>query len=259
VSIENARELGRAFADPDVVRNYRHRPPYPDELFAVIEGLLVAPRVVLDAGCGTGALTRRLTRFADRVDAVDPSPAMIAEARRLPGGDDPRIRWITARAEDAPLAPPYGLITTGASLHWMDPKIVMPRFREALAPGASLAIADVEWVHPDHAWRSEFVALIQEYSPLDHGDDVANFVIGLEKNGHFAPVGHERTSAVPVSFSVDEYLALLASTSSLSRATLGPRRATFEREARDVLARHGLERVRFDVVGVVVWGQPLGR
>jgi SAM-dependent methyltransferase len=258
LTIDNARELGRAFADADVVRNYRHRPPYPDEVFDVLERLVVAPRVVLDAGCGTGALTRRLTRLAERVDAVDPSPAMIAEARGLPGGDDPRIRWIIARAEDAPLQPPYGLITTGASLHWMDPKTVMPRFRDALAPGASLAIADIEWVHPDHPWRSEFVALIRQYSPLDHGDDVAAFVDRLEKDRHFAPVGQQRTSAVPVSFSVDEYLALLASTSSLSGATLGPRRAAFEHEAREILARHGLARVRFDVVGIVAWGQPLG-
>ena len=256
--IENPRELGRAFADADVVRNYRYRPPYPDEVFDVLERLVVAPRVVLDAGCGTGALTRRLTRFAERIDAVDPSPAMIAEARRLPGGDDPRIRWITARAEDAPLAPPYGLITTGASLHWMDPAIVMRRFRDAVAPGAYLAVADVEWVHPEAPWRTEFVALIQQYSPLHQGDDVVAFVGGLEKDGHFAPVGQHRTGPVPVSFSVDEYLRLLSSTSSLSRATLGPRRDSFEREAREVFARHHLAAVSFDVVGVVVWGRPLG-
>ena len=131
MSVNYPRELGRAFADAEVARNYRYRPPYPAEVFSVLERLLISPRTVLDAGCGSGAITRGLVAFASRVDAVDPSEAMLREARRLTG-QEPRIRWILGRAEDAPLAPPYGLITTGASIHWMDPEVVMPRFRDAL-------------------------------------------------------------------------------------------------------------------------------
>lgn len=91
---------------------------------------------MLDAGAGSGALARRMVSLAERVDAVDPSVAMIDAGRRSPGGDDGRIRWIVGRAEDAHLSPPYGLITCGASLHWMDLGVVLPRFRDALAPGA---------------------------------------------------------------------------------------------------------------------------
>jgi SAM-dependent methyltransferase len=255
MSANYPRELGVAFADEDVVRNYRHRPPYPKEVFGLLEQLLVAPRVVLDAGCGTGALTRGLAAFAERVDALDPSEAMLTEARRS-GSPDPKIRWIVGRAEEAPLSPPYGLITTGASVHWMDPAVVMPRFRAALAPGAHLAIADMEWVHPKEPWREEFVALIQSYSPIKHHDDFAALIRSLEEAGHFRKTGERRTQAMPFTTSTEDYLALLASTSSLSRATLGPRHTGFESDARAIWKRHDIARVRMDVVGVVAWGQP---
>lgn len=255
MSLNYPRELGRAFSDADVVRNYAYRPPYPAEVFAVLEDLLVSPRTALDVGCGTGAITRGLPSFATRVDAVDPSEAMLREARRLTG-QDARIRWIRGRAEDTTLSPPYGLITAGASIHWMDPEVVMPRFRDALAPGARLAIVDMENVHPQGPHRDEFVSVIQRHSALEHHDDFAALLAELESTGHFARESGHRTRPVPFEQSVDDYMAMLASTSSLSRATLGERADAVEREARAVLARHHIDRIRFDVVGMVAWGLP---
>ena len=46
MSVNYPRELGRAFADADVVRNYLYRPPYPAEVFAILEDLLISPRTV---------------------------------------------------------------------------------------------------------------------------------------------------------------------------------------------------------------------
>ena len=255
MSVNYPRELGRAFADVEVVRNYIYRPPYPAEVFTVLKGLLTSPRTVLDAGCGSGAMTRGLAAFASRVDAVDPSEAMLREARRLTG-NEPRIRWILGNAEDAPLAPPYGLITAGASIHWMDPEVVMRRFRDALTSGALLAIVDMENVHPEGPNRDEFLSVIRRHSALEHHDDFAALIASLERTGHFAREGDHRTRPVPFEQSVDDYMAMLASTSSLSRATLGERADAFEREARAVLARHHIDRIRFDVVGVVAWGRP---
>lgn len=43
------------FGDRGVVEAYRHRPPYPDEVVAILAELVVdEPRAVLDGGCGTG-------------------------------------------------------------------------------------------------------------------------------------------------------------------------------------------------------------
>src|SRR5690348_10816627 len=101
-------EYGAWFQDAGIVAAYPNRPPYPPETFTILTGLLApdAPRTVLDVGCGTGDLARRLAPLVERVGAVDLSAGMIARGKRLPGGADPRIRWIHAAAEDAPLAPP---------------------------------------------------------------------------------------------------------------------------------------------------------
>jgi trans-aconitate methyltransferase len=181
---------------------------------------------------------------------------MISRGRALPGGDDPRIRWILGRAEDAPLSPPYGLITSGASLHWMQPEIVMPRFRDALAPGARLAIVDTETAYAGE-WRSEFLETIRKYSPLEHRLETYEMVSRATEQGFFALDGEKRTEPEQLDQSVDDYLRLLGSTSTLSRLTLGSRTDAFEAECRDVLARHGIERIRSDVVGYVAWGRPL--
>ena len=45
-----------------------------------------------------------------------------------------------ARAEDAPLDPPYALVTAAASLHWMDWAVVLPRLHDALMPNGLLVI-----------------------------------------------------------------------------------------------------------------------
>ena len=257
MSPSGARELGRAFLDAEVVRNYRYRQPYPPETFEILEGLLVEPRTVLDVGSGTGALTIGLARFAKGVDAIDPSAAMIREARGMPDGDSDRILWMLGTAETAPLDPPYGLVTAGASIHWMDPDLVMPRFRDALAPGGVLAIVNTESDYAKQEWRDEFIRLVQAFSPIADHLEFADLVRSLESSGRFARVGERTAAPVPYEHSVDDYLAMLASTSSLSRATLGARADDFEREARAIFARHDLTRIRAELVAEVVWGRPL--
>jgi SAM-dependent methyltransferase len=248
-------ELGRVFADDEVAALYQYRPPYPRDVFAILERLVVDPRVVLDAGAGTGALARYFPPSFARIDAVDPSAAMIARGRALPGGDDPRIRWILGRAEDAPLSPPYGLITGGASLHWMQPDIVLPRFRAALAPGAHLAILNTETTHSGD-WHPEIIEIIRRYSPLEHHLETHEMVARDAQRGLITLVGEERTAPVPFDRSVDDYLGLLGSTSTLSRVTLGPLADAFEAECRDVFARHNVQRVHSEVVGYVAWVMP---
>lgn len=256
MSPSGARELGRVFQDAEVVRNYRFRQPYPTEVFQILEGLLVAPRTVLDVGSGTGALTIGLARFAERVDAIDPSEAMLREARGMPGGDSEHIRWILGTAERCPLNPPYGLVTAGASIHWMDPDVVMQRFRDALAPGGRLAIVNSESVYAEQEWRGELITLIQAFSPITHHLEFVDLVRSLEASGYFAREGQCSAAPVPYEQSLDDYMATLASTSSLSRTTLGARADDFEREARAIFARHALTSVRAELVAEVVWGRP---
>ncbi len=248
--------LGENFADREVAALYRHRAPYPKRIFDILGRLLVEPRTILDAGAGSGALARGLVGVAARVDALDPSAAMIDEGRRLSSGDDPRLRWMLGRAEDGPVDPPYGLITCGASLHWMRHEVVLPRFRDMLAPDARLAIADTENVYQSAAVRDESLDIIIRYSPVKDHASTREMLDDLVAGGLFTLEGRETTPPMPVEHSVDEYLGMLHSTSTLNALELGVRSADFDRDMRAVFARHGVDRIRYGVVGLVAWGRP---
>jgi SAM-dependent methyltransferase len=256
MTVELKQALGKVWREPEVARVYRYRPAYPAPVFDILRRLIAAPRTVLDAGCGTGALTRQMTAFAAHIDAVDASAAMIDEARRLPGGADPRIKWIVGPAETAPLDPPYGLITTGQSLHWMDHDVVMPRFRDALGQGGFLAATDIEWEYPP-AWRDKLIEIFQKYSPVNAKEFVVDLFGDLVQRGLFERAGFQRTSIVPADISIDDFVNALHSTSSLSLVTLGERTDAFGNEVRALFASLGLERARFAVAGNIVWGRPL--
>jgi SAM-dependent methyltransferase len=247
--------LADVFRDPDVARAYRSRAPYPEETFAILEELLVAPRTVLDVGSGSGQLARRMVRFAARVDAVDPSNAMVEEGRRLPGGDDARLRWIVGTAETAPVDPPYGLITAGTSIHWMTPDVAMPRFGSALAGGGRLAIVEKD----DGTFPVPgLLEVVKRHSEL-HADKVDGFaerVAALEASGRFVKEGERRTAPAPFRRTVDEYLEYLHSTSTLARTRLGDRAAAFDAEIREVFAQRGIAVLDQEVVGLVAWGRP---
>src|SRR5689334_14807466 len=138
-----SRAYALQFQDAAVATAYRYRPPYPEELFRILVGLIGSrPRRVLDLGTGNGAVARGMCGLVEHIDAVDFSQPLLDLARTLPNGDAPNIRWIHAAAEKAPLEPPYGLVTAGSSLHWMDWHIVLPRIKSALADGGYLAIFD---------------------------------------------------------------------------------------------------------------------
>jgi SAM-dependent methyltransferase len=246
--------LGAVFTDREVARLYGHRAPYPGEVLRTLRRLLVAPRTILDVGAGTGALSRRMVGFAERVDAVDPSAVMISEGRRLPGGSDGRLQWVLGRAEDAPLSPPYGLITAGASLHWLDLDVALARLRDALAPDAVMAVADTEIVHGPY--RPELEAVIREHSEVEHHTETGDLMEELNASGRFAIQGRQRTKPMSFEQSVDDYLKVLHSTSTLARVRLGGRASRLDADVRAVFARHDLDPVRYDVVGVVIWGQP---
>ena len=248
--------LGPAFADAEVVALYRHRPPYPDAVFARLRALIAGSRTMLDAGCGTGALARGLIDDVARVDAVDPSAAMLAAGRALPRGADPRIHWQEARVEDARLAGPYGLIACGASLHWMQHDVVLAKFRRALAPGARVAIVDTERQHDDDELRRDVIELIVRYSPVHDHVETPEMMDRLGASGAFVVEGVERTPPVAFEQSIEEYIGALGSTASLSRATLGPRAGEFSRELRQLYARHSVDRVRYGVIGYIAWGRP---
>jgi predicted TPR repeat methyltransferase len=102
------RQYAEQFCDESVVAAYCTRPPYPDALISLVLDLAGGVRShILDLGCGTGELARRLAPHAQAVTAIDHSERMVKQARALPGGDASNITWIVGRVEDASVAPTF--------------------------------------------------------------------------------------------------------------------------------------------------------
>lgn len=247
---------GAQFSDQSVVAAYRYRPPYPAEVFAILASLISdEPHAVLDAGCGTGDIARRLLDLVERVDAVDCSQPMIELGRSLPGGNDPRLHWIAGRMEDVPLAPPYALTTAGASLHWMDWAVVLPRFHAMLTPSGYLALVNQQELPTP--WDGPLERLIprfstnQDFQPYD-------LVAELASRGLFQKCGERRTVPMPFVQPIDEYIESFHSRNGFSRKRMSAAMAAcFDAELREVVAACCPEgKVALQIVGMVVWGKP---
>lgn len=249
-------EYAAQFQDRSVVAAYRHRPPYPAEVFAILARLIAdQPRVVLDVGCGTGDLARPLIGIADRIEAVDLSPRMIEQGRRLPEGRNRKLNWFCGRAEEVQLRGPYALITAGSSLHWMDWSAVLPRFRHALTPHGCLAIVDqLALPSPWDAALDDVISYFstnQDYRPYDLTGE-------LTSRGLFAPGGAQRTAPVPFAQPVAGYVESFHSRNGFSRERMTRDAARrFDAAVRRLIAPFVTDgMVRLQVVGQVVWGRP---
>ncbi len=246
---------GEQFSDQSVVDHYGLRPPYPDGLIDQLALLAGPDGAVLDIGCGTGEITRRLIGRVGRIDAVDPSAAMLASARSLPSGDHANLTWILGAVEDAPLHLPYDLVYAAAALHWMDWAVVLPRIRGALTPAGVLAIAGsgtapVPWAADAQVVIDRY-STIREYRPY-------NLQQELEQRGLFRETGRYRTDPVPFDQTIYDYVNSYHARNGFSRGRMDPSVAdAFDNELMAIISSYtAANHVRLMVYGDVVWGRP---
>jgi len=248
---------GAQFSDPSVARAYRYRPPYPDEVYAILRQFSVdAPHIVLELGCGLGEMARRLATESERVDAVEPSHAMLALARTLPGGQQQNIQWHCCTAEAFVYVPGYSLVITAESLHWMDWYRVLPAIRAALSPHGRLAIILARRLDTVPWWRV-LKPLIPLYS-TNRDFQPYDLLAELAQRQLFYPDGHATTTPVWFSQSVDNYIESWHSRNGFSRQRMSTSRAlAFDTRVREIVmpyAQDGL--LHYEVQVKLAWGVP---
>lgn len=131
---------------------------------------------LLDLGCGSGVLTRRLAAQvgpSGEVVGVDISRAMLDYARQQTAADQvsPAPRYEQADATSLPFPDGYfhGALMARTLMHVPDPQAVLTELRRVMMPGGRLAILEADWgtVAVDHsrreltrrilAWRTDHV------------------------------------------------------------------------------------------------------
>jgi len=249
--------FGAAFEAESIARAYHTRPPYPAEFFETLVKLQPAgPRSILDLGCGTGEVALGLLGRVDRIDAVDPSEAMLRVARARVGGNHPSLSWIRASAEAFVSRGPYSLVVAAESLHWMEWEVVLPKIADALQGGAFLALALGRSL-PDAPWQAELEPLIARYStnteyrPYD-------LVAELTRRGLFREAGRHTTRPVEFRQPSDDYVESFHTRSAFSRESMSRASAAeFDGALRELVSRHCPAGVVVgETVASVIWGEP---
>jgi ubiquinone/menaquinone biosynthesis C-methylase UbiE len=117
----------------------RVRPSYPEEAVEWLAHQLGVggDSTVLDLGAGTGKLTRLFVGRVERVIAVEPGPAMLAELRRVV----PEAEAMLGAAEAIPLDDDsVDAVVCGQSFHWFRRDEAAREIQRVLRPGGGLGL-----------------------------------------------------------------------------------------------------------------------
>ena len=228
------------------------------ELLRRLDYSALAPRLVLDAGAGTGLASRAVKRRypSARVLALDSSGGMLRQAARRSTWLRPFER-VCADAHALPL--PDGcvdLIVSNLLLHWCDPDLVLAEFRRVLRHPGSLCLTSFG---PDtlRELRSSWAAA----DGLDHVHpfiDMHDLGDALVRAGFAAPVlDVERYTLDYADFdALAADLGALGARNRLAarpRGLTGKRRFAAMREAYETQRRDGRLPATCEVVFAQAW------
>jgi len=134
---------------------------------------VAAPRATdraIDLGAGAGHATLALAPHVARVDAIDPTPEMLAVATRLAAERGiANVAFTEARADALPF--PDGTFDLAVSRfsihHWPDPAGALREVARVLRPGGRVVLVDL--VAPEEAGLDTFLNAVELLRDPTHG------------------------------------------------------------------------------------------
>jgi trans-aconitate 2-methyltransferase len=143
VSVDSERQWQQTEVDmpswnPDLYLQFGNERTQP-ALDLVRRINLVAPRLIIDLGCGPGNSTALLHQRWPEADitGLDNSAEMLASAAR----DYPEWKWEQGDASTWTAEVPYDVVYSNAALHWVpNHEQVLPRLFRQVSPGGALAV-----------------------------------------------------------------------------------------------------------------------
>lgn len=223
----------------------RYRPGYPEAFFADVVARLHLDGTarLLDLGCGTGQLTIPLAQHVAAAIGMDPEPEMLAEAaRQAQAAHITNVTWVQGSSAD--LRDSIGrfrLVTMGRSFHWMDRERVLTALDGMVDAEGGLVIAnDSCLVRPTTSWQQAIEDFQHRFLPPDwqaHSPNLANALEPHEDVLARSPFRYvyRRVYEFTRSWTIEQIIGYLYSTSLPLRRLLGDRRAAFEQEVTDAL------------------------
>ena len=151
---------------------------------------------ILDVGCGTGELTKRLASFGNKIIGIDISENMLQEAHKR--NSDEKIEYIKTSAEDylEETNKQFDVIISIAALHHMNEEKILEMMKIKLTENGKILILDIvkEKTIPDY-FLSIMAVLLNPIIML-----IMNGRLRVSKNEREAWEGH---------FQYDNYLSII--------------------------------------------------
>jgi SAM-dependent methyltransferase len=221
----------------------RARPEYPAVIFedlAELAGLTPGSRV-LEIGPGTGKATAELVRRGYAVTGVELSPELAAVARRnVPEAGIEVADFETWEPEEAD----FDAVTAFAALHWIAPSLRYTKPARLLRPGGALAA-----IHGPHVLPTDgdafFVEVQVDYDavvphpgngPPAPPEAAEGWTEQFRASGVFTSV-EERRHLEPLTYTADEYVAVLSTFSDNLALPAEQREELFRRIHARIAAR----------------------
>jgi ubiquinone/menaquinone biosynthesis C-methylase UbiE len=223
----------------------RYRPPYPA---GFVRELLEAANLdrrelAVDLACGTGQVAFALAPHFRRVHAVDQEPEMVATGRELALAEGlVRITWEVAAVETVQLAPDsVDLVSIGNAFHRVPRlRLAQAAYQWLRAGGVFVDLSGTTMLAGPEPWQRLVAQTIERWTPAQtrpvggHGARTSAEVLA---DAGFAIV-RRHTQDLRRTWTLDEIVGYVYSTSVASKRALGPTAGEFETDLRTTLLAH---------------------